>query len=57
LNDVSKIKKGIDDVIHFRSMIPEQYRTYTDGAFKKGLDKLAASKGGEIDGYIKSVFK
>ena len=57
LNDVSKIKKGIDQIIEFRSLIPQQYKSITDPAFKAGLDKVSKAKGGEIATYITTVFK
>ncbi|MEO6671511.1 MAG: M1 family metallopeptidase [Ferruginibacter sp.] len=57
VNDVTKIKKGIDLVMGFRNIIPEQYRPYVDPAFKGGFDKLSAAKGKEVEEYIKSVFK
>ena len=57
LNDVAKIKKGIDAVIKFRNMIPEQYRSYVDPSFKTAFDKISKAKGAEIADYISSVFK
>jgi aminopeptidase N len=57
LNDVAKIKKGIDYIIKFRNLIPEQYRSFTDPSFKKGFDKLSKAKGSEIENYINSLFK
>ena len=57
LNDVAKIKKGVDYIIKFRGFIPEQYRAFTDPAFKAGLDKISKAKPGEVADYIKSVFK
>lgn len=57
VNDVTKLKKGIDYIISFRNMIPEAYRNFTDPTFKKVFDKLSKSKGKEIEEYIQSVFK
>ena len=57
LNDIAKIKKGIDDIMIFRNQIPEQYRNFTDPAFKAAFDKLSKVKGTEITEYINSVFK
>ncbi|MEO5893348.1 MAG: M1 family metallopeptidase [Ferruginibacter sp.] len=57
VSDVAKIKKGIDYIITFRGFIPEQFRSFTDVAFKAGLDKVAKAKQGEVAEYIKRVFK
>jgi aminopeptidase N len=57
VNDITKIKTGIDKIIRFRNLIPQQYRNYTDPTFKKGFDKLIKSKGSEIETYINTVFK
>ena len=57
VNDVAKVKKGIDYIMKFRSFIPEQYKSFTDPAFKDGLDKLSKAKPGEVADYIKQVFK
>ncbi len=57
INDLSKIKTGINAILSFRKMIPEQYRSYIDGSFKKSFDKLSASKGNEIKEYIENNFK
>jgi aminopeptidase N len=53
VNDVAKVKKGIDYIIKFRGFIPEQYRKMVDPAFKGGLDKLSKTKQGEVAEYIK----
>ena len=57
LNDITKVKKGVDNVIAFRAMIPEQFRPQVDPLFKGAFDKLAKAKGVEVEEYIKSVFK
>lgn len=57
INDVTKIKSGIDYILSFRKMIPEQYRSYIDASFKKSFDKLSATKGAEIKDYIELKFK
>jgi aminopeptidase N len=57
LNDINKVKKGIDDVIKFRNAIPEQYRDFTDPSFKQGLNKIAKDKGDAIKAYIDTLFK
>ena len=57
VNDVAKIKKGIDYVIKFRNLIPAQYHAFVDPAFKTGFDKLSKEKGSEIESYISNLFK
>ena len=57
VNDLSRLKKGIDYIMNFRNLIPEQYRSFVDPSFKVGFDKLSAAKGAEVEAYIKSVFK
>jgi aminopeptidase N len=57
VNDVTKIKKGIDMVVEFRNQIPEQFRGFTDGPIKGSLDKIGKAKGKEIEDYIGSMWK
>ncbi|MEP6675388.1 MAG: M1 family metallopeptidase [Ferruginibacter sp.] len=57
VNDLTKVKKGIDMIIKFRNDIPDQFKSFTDPGMKTALDHLAKVKGTEIDNYIKSVWK
>ena len=57
LNDLSKVKKGIDMILKFRNQIPEQFRSFTEPVFKSTLDKLAKAKGAEIADYIAKGMK
>lgn len=57
VNDTAKIKKGIDEVVAFRNMIPENYRGFTDPVIKEALEKLAKTKGSEIEQYINNAIK
>jgi aminopeptidase N len=54
INDTTKIKNGIDEVIKFAKQIPDQYRTFTDPALKASLRKISAAKGSDISNYIDS---
>lgn len=56
LNDIEKIKTGIDYIIKFRNAIPAQFRGFVDPTFKKALDNIAKEKGTEVENYIKKVF-
>ncbi|MEX0635989.1 MAG: M1 family metallopeptidase [Ferruginibacter sp.] len=57
LDDVSKIKKGVDYMMDFRNLIPKEYWSFIDPTFQSGFDKIIKAKGGEVETYIKSVFK
>ncbi len=56
LNNISKIKSGIDNIMKFRNLVPEQFRSFVDPSIKTALGKITKAKGAEIEGYIKSVF-
>ena len=57
INDLTTIKKGIDEVLGVRKNIPAQYKNFTDPAYKKGFDALSKAKGTEIENYINNAFK
>ena len=57
VSNVSNVKKGIDIILKFRNAIPEQFRGFTEPAFKAGLDKLSKAKGKEIADYIANGMK
>ena len=57
LNDTEKIKTGIGYMLDFRNMIPEQFWSYVDPAFKATFDKISKAKGPEMESYIKTRFK
>ncbi len=57
VNDITKLKTGIDYMMNFRNMIPEQYRPYIDPSYKANFEKISKAKGSEIENYIKTVFK
>ncbi|MEP7110527.1 MAG: M1 family metallopeptidase [Ferruginibacter sp.] len=57
VNDLDKIKEGINDVMVIRKNIPENLRGFTDIAFKRSFDKLSKAKGIEVEEYIKTLFK
>ena len=57
LNNIVSIKKGIDEIVAFRNLIPVTYRSSVDPSFKASFDKISKAKGTEIEEYVKSVFK
>lgn len=57
ISNIANVKKGIDAILKFRNLIPEQYRGFTDPVFKGAFDKLGKAKGAEIEEYIKNGMK
>jgi aminopeptidase N len=57
INDLSKVKKGIDHIVKFRNMIPSAYRTFTDPMFNNMLEGISKVKGQEIASYIENSMK
>jgi aminopeptidase N len=57
LNNIDKVKKGVDMVIKFRNAIPEQFRNFTDGPIKAALGKVAKAKGTVIEEAIEKGLK
>ena len=57
VDDLNKVKKGIDMIVKLRNLVPEQFRSFTDPGMKKALDDLAKAKGSEINTYVNSVWK
>ena len=57
VNNLDNVKKGIDMILKFRNSIPEQFRGFTEPAFKTGFDKLSKAKGSDIADYITKGMK
>jgi aminopeptidase N len=57
VQNAGNVKKGIDMIMKFRNLVPEQYRNFVDPTIKGGLDKLGKAKGAEITDYIKGLWK
>jgi aminopeptidase N len=57
LNDTQKIEQGIDKIIQFKNSIPEAYKNFTDPAINGGLQKIATTKGGEVQTYVSNAIK
>ena len=57
IKDVEKIKKGVDYISKFRNLIPEEYKSMTEPAFKAAFNKLSNGKISEVSNYIKSTIK
>ncbi len=57
VQNTGNVKKGIDDIMKFRNLVPEQFRSFVDPTIKEGLNKLGKAKGTEITEYIKGLWK
>lgn len=57
LNDMTKIKAGIDKILEFRNSIPAQYMSFIDPSISKALGKISKAKGEEIEKYIEEKLK
>ena len=57
LTNIASIKKGIDDILAFRNLIPAAYRSNVDPIFKAAFDEISKAKGSEIKEYVNSIFK
>jgi aminopeptidase N len=57
LNNNANVKKGIDNILAFRNLIPAQFRENVDPQFSAAFAKITKAKGAEIGDYIKANFK
>ncbi len=61
IKDAGKVRKGVDEMMKFRNLIPEQYRNFTDPAFKSSFDKLSKAQqqwgNKEVADYISGLIK
>lgn len=61
VKDEDRVKKGVGMMLKFRNLIPEQYRKFTDPAFKQAFGKLAAAKkeqgNSQLADYINGLLK
>ncbi len=57
IEDINKIKNGIDHIMKFRNSIPQAYLESVDPQFKKLFEKLVKQKGTQVEEYMKIVFK
>ena len=52
LNDVEKIKSGIQMIFDFKKKIPAAYTNFTDPIIKQALEIISNAKGGNIAEFI-----
>ena len=57
IKNVEKIKKGVDQISKFRDLIPQEYKSITEPAFKAAFNKLSNGNMSEVSDYIKSTIK
>ena len=57
VGNMTNVKKGIDLIIKFRNLVPEQFRSFVDPMIMGGLNKLGKAKGKEIEDYISNGMK
>ncbi len=59
IKDAGSVRRGVDEIFKFRNMIPEQYRNFTDPAFKAAFSKISKAQAGnkELVDYIGGLMK
>ncbi|HEV8079528.1 MAG TPA: M1 family metallopeptidase [Chitinophagaceae bacterium] len=61
IKDGSKVRKGVDEMMKFRNLIPEQFRNFTDPSFKSSFDKLSKAQrdagNKEVADYVSGLIK
>lgn len=61
VKDAAKVRMGADEILKFRNLIPEQYRQFTDPAFKNAFAKLSKAQfqagNKEVAEYIGGLMK
>ncbi|MBK7309089.1 MAG: M1 family metallopeptidase [Chitinophagaceae bacterium] len=57
VQNIARVKKGIDAIIKFRNAVPEQFRSFVDPMILGGLNKVGKAKGKEIEDYISNGMK
>lgn len=57
LTDNQQVKKGIDAILYYKKLFPPQYREMTEPIFNGAFNRIATSRGAEIDAYIKEKTK
>lgn len=53
LNDVEKIKSGVEMILGFKKQIPAAYTSFTDPIIEQALEVISTTKGGNIAEFIK----
>ncbi len=61
VKDAGKVRNGVDEIMKFRNLIPEQFRQYIDPTFKEAFKKISQAKkaegNNELADYIIGLIK
>jgi aminopeptidase N len=61
VKDAGNVKKGVEEIMKFRNMIPEQYRGFIDPGFKKAFTAISAAQkvngNNELADYLDGLIK
>ncbi|MEO6870030.1 MAG: M1 family metallopeptidase [Ginsengibacter sp.] len=61
VKSAANVKKGVDEIMNYRKLVPEQYHQYIDPGFKKIFDKIAdeqkKSGNDEVANYVEGLIK
>ena len=61
VKDAGKVKRGVDEIMKFRNLIPEEYRQYIDPGFKVAFSKISKAKmdegNKELADYVSGLIK
>lgn len=61
VKSAENVKKGLEEMMRFRNVIPQQFRNFTDPTFKQAFDKIAKAKKEEgnpqLATYIEGLLK
>lgn len=57
VQNIANVKKGIDAIIKFRNLVPEQFRGFVDPMIMSSLNKVGKAKGKEVEDYISNGMK
>lgn len=57
INDLTKVKKGIDAIVSSYNSIPAGYKSYFDKTFQSALTIIGKAKGKKIEDYIHEKMK
>ncbi|MEO9211124.1 MAG: M1 family metallopeptidase, partial [Ginsengibacter sp.] len=56
VKNADNVKKGVDEIMKFRNMVPEQFRSYIDPGFKKSFNAIVEAQkalgNNEVANYI-----
>ncbi|MFS8082811.1 MAG: M1 family aminopeptidase [Ginsengibacter sp.] len=61
IKNSANVKRGVDEIMRYRKLIPEQYHQYIDPGFKRVFEKIAASQkeagNADVANYVEGLLK